>query len=492
MDGPVRRPARRAAVAKVATPQQPVTEAAELKSAEREIVPTVQGSKPRRLRMTRKRAVIAAVTIVVLAGAGFGIQAALAANKVVTRHVGATAPALKEEVDPTTLKGEGDGRINILLLGVGGDGHAGGQLSDTIMVASIDPRTKEVAMLSIPRDFYVKIGKYGSSKINAANAYGEMYDYEGGGGALAKETVSEILDVPIHYYVRVDFQAFAQGVDAVGGVDINVDKALYDPYYPLGQTGRVKVLNIPAGLQHFNGQQALEYSRSRKTTSDFDRAARQQKVIVALQQKTIQLSTLTNPVKVMNLVNTAGEDVQTDLQPKEIIKLATIVKDLKIDAAAQEVLDTSADNYLTQTTDSRGYIEYPKLGLYNYTDIRNFVHTLFADSYLKQEAAAVQILNGSTRPGVTAATTALLKGYGYNVIDTASADNSAYSQSQIVDYSNGEKPYTVRYLEKRFGATAIKKQRPAAEAGSTSPQPDVVVTIGANYNPTTSSGVTNK
>src|SRR5664279_3282734 len=134
------------------------------------------------------------------------------------------APGLLGTVDLTKLKGEGDGRVNILVMGIGGAGHDGPNLSDTMMVMSLDPKTKDVAMLSIPRDLYVKIPGHGSGKINAANAYG--------GPALAEQVVENVIGVPIHYYAVMDFSGFKQAVDAVGGVDINVAAPLYDPEFP--------------------------------------------------------------------------------------------------------------------------------------------------------------------------------------------------------------------------------------------------------------------
>lgn len=448
--------------------------------------PVAPEGRPPVARHPRRRKALLIMACVVALGFGAAVPVAIASRKAVTKNTSGGAPALKKEaVDPTTLKGEGDGRINILLLGIGGAGHDGGNLSDTIMVASIDPRTKDVAMISIPRDMYVKIGDYGSSKINAAYAYGEMYDYEGGGLALAKSTVSKVLNVPIHYGIRVDFAAFRQAVDSVGGVDVNVPKALYDPLYPLGETGKYMVVNVPAGQQHFNGEQALQYTRSRETTSDFDRAARQQQVILALKEKATGLKTLSNPAAMLGLVTAAGTHVQTDFQPNELTKLASIVKDIDTTKVSSKVLDTT--NYLDQTTDQRGYIEYPKLGLYNYSDIQDFVHGLFADSYLKQENAAVLVQNGTPKNGVALQVFKLLKGYGYNLMPAATADRSDYATTQIIDYSNGTKPYTIKYLEKRFATKAVKQAKTATTVdpatGQPAAQPDVTVILGANYTP---------
>src|SRR5690606_1750435 len=121
------------------------------------------------------------------------------------------ALALQGNIDPSQLNGEGDGRVNILLIGIGGDRHEGGQLADTIMVASIDPFNNETALLSLPRDLRVAIPGQWSTKINAAHALGEESNfreqgYPNGGPGLLQKTVEEALGINIHYYVRVDFQ----------------------------------------------------------------------------------------------------------------------------------------------------------------------------------------------------------------------------------------------------------------------------------------------
>jgi LCP family protein required for cell wall assembly len=229
VDGPVRQ------VKKVST--APFGSATGVAAAT--VAPTAAASKPtfeyskrkattsrKNTKLWVKRIAIALAVIAALAVLYFGGKVLLAARHIISRNTGNGAPALAGEIDPTKLKGEGDGRINILMLGIGGPGHDGPYLSDTIMIMSIDPKTKDVAMLSVPRDLWVQIPGYGSAKVNAACAYGESEHYTGGCGALAKDTLSKILDIPIHYYIRVDFSAFRQAVDSVGGVDVNVEKAL--------------------------------------------------------------------------------------------------------------------------------------------------------------------------------------------------------------------------------------------------------------------------
>lgn len=424
-------------------------------------------------KINGKKALKIAGGLIGLVALIFAIQLIVAGLKVITGNTSGGSP-LFGKFDVTKLKGEGDGRINILLLGIGGAGHQAPDLSDTVMVASIDPRTKDVAMLSIPRDLWVPIPGYGSAKINAAHAYGEMYKKKvaGGGPALAKETVSKMLDLPIHYFVRIDFTGFQKAIDAVGGIDVVVDEAIYDPAYPCDGLRGYCPFSLKAGPQHLNGTVALKYARSRQSTSDFDRAARQQKVLVALRQKALDLQTLTNPAKISSLINSIGGHIKTDFQPNEIKKLASIVKDVDPAKLVSKVLDTSEDGLLVANSgDQRGYIELPRTG--NFEEIRQFVHGIFIDGYIKEEAATIEIQNGTSRDSLATTVGKQLKGYNYNVIKTTTADQK-FTETVLYDYSGGKKPVTIKYLEQRFG---VKAQR-VSEA---SPETDIKIILGANY-----------
>lgn len=432
-------------------------------------------------RLTRKRLVIG-VAILILALLGFvAIKAVMASQRIITKNSGGGAPVLAGAVDPTKLRGEGDGRINILLLGIGGPGHEGGSLSDTMMVASIDPVNKTVAMLSIPRDLYVKVPGYGTTKINAANAYG--------GPDLAKTVVGRILDLPIHYYVQLDFSGFKQAVDSVGGVDINNTEKLYDPEYPCDNDKGYCAFSLPVGQYHMDGKTALKFARCRHGScgNDFGRAARQQQLLLALRQKAMQASTLTNPVKLTGLIDSVGSHVRTDMQLNESQKLASILKDLDITKATTKVLDNSADGLLVDGSGQfpgAGSILIPKAGPFDYSDIQELAHSIFADAYLKQENASVAIQNGTLRSGLGAATAKQLKAYGYNIVSVGTADTQAHATSIIIDYTGGKKPYTLKYLQNRFKAEVQSQSRPAT-AASASPQPDIVIIVGNNYKPTT-------
>lgn len=402
-----------------------------------------------------------------------GLKAVLATQKVVTKNSTGGAPVLQGEVDPTKLKGEGDGRINILLLGVGGSGHDGGTLSDTIVVASIDPVNKTVAMLSIPRDLYVKIPGYGYSKINAANSYG--------GPDLTKEVVGKVLDLPIHYYIQADFSGFKQAVNAVGGVDITNKEKLYDPQYPCDNDRGYCPFNLAPGEYHMDGTMALRYARCRHGScgNDFGRAARQQQLLVALREKSLQAATLTNPLKINALIDSVGSHVRTDFQLKEIEKLATLIKEVDTTHVTSKVLDNSPEGLLVDGSGQflgAGSILIPKAGAFDYSAIQELAHSIFIDAYLQKEAASIQVQNGTVRAGLGAAVGKQLSAYGYKVTDVTSADTTDHATSKIIDYSGGKKPYTVSYLKNRFHAEVIN-------GTSGSPQTNIVIIVGNNYKP---------
>jgi LCP family protein required for cell wall assembly len=432
------------------------------------------------------------VVVLVAAGAWVGWRAFSAAKSIITKSHGG-APGLAGILDPTKLKGEGDGRINILVLGIGGQGHEAPNLSDTILVMSVDPKTKDAAMLSIPRDLYVKIpavpGKYQTqySKINAANAYG--------GPELAEKVVSNVIGVPIHYYVLVDFSGFKQAVDSVGGVDVNVPKAIYDPEYPCdNEKGGYCPFKIAAGMQHMNGTVALRYARSRHSTSDFDRAARQQIIITALRQKALQLSTLTNPAKLSGLLDALGGHVKTDMQLNEMQKMAGIVKDINPDKVTSKVLDTEGpDSLLTDGSGQiagAGSIELPRRGNFDYSDIQDFVKNIFVDHYITDENARIEVQNGSGVSGVAAQVARSLKAAHYNVTDPTNSPQ-LLSKTVIYDYTGGKKPYTINYLERRFGVTAVRATAPtpslspgpSASPAATGLAPEIRIILGSDYKP---------
>lgn len=386
-----------------------------------------------------------------------------------------SSPALKffgEDIQPGTLKGEGDGRINVLLIGIGGKNHDGGQLADTIMVASIDPVNNQLGMLSIPRDLRVDLSGGGYGKINAVHAYAEQAE-EGTGPQALKDKVGEILDLPIHYYLRVDFEGFKKIVDELGGIDINVPKDIYDNNYPDEQLVGYDPFYIKAGDQHLDGSTALKYARSRYSTSDFDRAGRQQQIISALREKALSAGVLANPAKVLSIAGILGDHVKMDMSAKEVSAFVSIAKKLDNSKTVSEVLDNSATGPLT-TSNVGGYYLVTRTG--DWSGVRKIAHEIFKDPYIAKENAKIEILNGSGVDGQAGKLRDELAGLGYNLGGVDTTDE--VSETIIYDYSDGSAQFTVDFLKNRLGARVVTGSRPQNVAADIKIQ----IVIGQDYN----------
>ena len=288
-------------------------------------------------------------------------------------------------------------RINVLLLGTGGPGHDGPDLSDTMILASVDEDGKDVALVSIPRDLWAPPV---NAKINAAYAYGQGKD--GKGLDLVRETVSSLLGVPVHYTLRVDFDGFIKAVDLVGGLDIEIDNSFTDPHYPItgkeddlcgltlekqGINGvtqnvvktasgsaiplsqindkndpficRYETLNFAKGQMHLDGATTLKFVRSRYGTnnegSDFARSARQEKIILAVRQKVFSSQTLTNPKTIASLIETFGASIDTDVVDEDVPLFAKLAQKIDASTIRRVVLDTGRDESQLITGDPQNY-----------------------------------------------------------------------------------------------------------------------------------------
>jgi LCP family protein required for cell wall assembly len=421
--------------------------------------------KAHRIRKWVLATTLVLVLTVLITGGAIFAKGLLSAHKVLKG--GGKAAALQANVNPNLLKGEGDGRINILLLGIGGDGHDGPDLTDTILIASIDPVNHKTALLSVPRDLWVSVPGAGSMKINAVYETGK-YKYLGkmsdsnadakaveAGFALDDQILEQALGIPIHYHVLVNFHAFQQAVDTVGGVTVNVPTELYDPTMAWENHGS-SILAEP-GVQTFNGLQALYYARSRETSSDFARAERQRAIIVALEQKALSLGTVSDPLKISQLLDALGNNVVSDFSLTDMKRLYDITKGIDPATMQSVGLSNTPPNDLVTT----GYIGnqsvvLPKAGLGDYSDIQSFVRNTLRDGYLAKENASVTVLNASSNTNLAQTQADTLKSYGYTVSTVGEAP-IRHQHTVVVDLTHGKDSYTRHYLEERYGVKATTK-----------------------------------
>ena len=315
------------------------------------------------------------------------------------------------------------GHTNILLLGVGGKNHEGEDLTDTIMVVSLDEKKNTVSMLSIPRDLYIdtETEEVGTNRINRVYELSKSYYEEDSSRALnfTTKTIGDLLDIEIQYYAKVDFTAFKEIVDAMGGIDITLEESFYDPQYPVEETGLYTSFSLPAGLNHLDGETALKYARSRHSTSDFDRALRQQLIISALKDKALSLGVLANPAKIKNIYSAVSSNIETNFAISEILYMATIAPNFTRDTMVSSVLNDDP-------IQKGGFLYTPDRELYNgafvlvpfdptWKDIQTFAQFVLIHPEYAQTNATIHIQNGTKNEGLALDLLYFLTRYGFNV-----------------------------------------------------------------------------
>lgn len=370
------------------------------------------------------------------------------------------------------LRGEENDRVNILLLGMGGEGHDGAYLTDTIMLASLKPSTKQISLISLPRDLVAPVS--GWKKINSLNAYAEKNN-PGSGGEATTRAISELLQIPIDYYIRADFNGFANIIDELGGIEINVENTLDDYTYPiLGQEdnpnyyARFEYLHIDKGRQTMNGSLALKYTRSRHALgiegSDFARARRQQLVLEAIKDKLLSRQTLLNPVMIGKLINEFSQNISTNLNVWEVIRLWDLIKDINRDQINNKVLSDAPDSLLVAGKGEDGaYILVPRSG--NFSEIRNLVQNIFSSESANQKVpakieiitdnAGVMILNGTWINGLAGKTAVMLEQSRFTILKIGNAPERNYSRTTVYDLTGGRKKNSLEILKRITDASQL-------------------------------------
>ena len=362
---------------------------------------------------------------------------------------------------PTLTPWDGIGRVTVLVLGLDyRDWEAGSDYSrsDTMILLTLDPLSRTAGILSIPRDLWVAIPGFKHGKINTAYYLGDAYKLPGGGPGLAVDTVEQFLGVPINYYAQIDFGAFVRFIDEMGGVKINVPEPIT---IDLLGSGSATKKRLKPGVQVLPGEWALAYARARNSDGgDFDRAKRQQQVILAIRDRVLSFETL--PVllgKADILYKELAAGIRTNLTLEHVTKLALLASQIPEKNIRQGVIN---EKYILfgQSPDNLAIL----------IPIIDKIHVLrdeiFADTTvlgplapgnsqerMAAENARVAIRNGSAQLDLAQRTSQYLQSLGVNVVEAGDSPDRS-TLTSLIDYSG--KPHTSLFLVDTLGISSQK------------------------------------
>ncbi len=376
------------------------------------------------------------------------------------------------------------GHTNFLFLGVAGDAKEGGNLSDSIMIASINPNGPSASFLSLPRDLFIA-SEVGDRKVNEIYATARYKHGDEEGLRVIKEALSKFTGVDIHYGAVINFSAFEEMVDAMGGIDIYVPQDIVDPYYPDGNYGFTTFV-VRKGMQHLDGKTALRYARSRKTSSDYDRARRQQDLILALKSKASEKSLLTDFGELKKFYNIFKNNINTDVGISEVIALAKVGISIDYSNSVTAVLndDPEKKDGFLYTPAREFYAGQFVLLPYDLRDTQLFMQLILVRPEILLEKAQIEVLNGSRIQGKASETGKRLRRFGFHVISTGNHESDMPVFRSWVKNLGGEKTQaTAKLLSELLDAEYIPTKLEDVQARETAaPEErliDVQVVLGA-------------
>jgi LCP family protein required for cell wall assembly len=350
-----------------------------------------------------------------------------------------------------------------------------------MILFTIDPLSKTAGMLSIPRDMWVNIPGFGYSRINTAYSSGEGNKLPGGGPGLAVRTVEQFIGVPIQYYAQVDFLAFEEAIDAMGGLYLCPEERI--TIDPIGPKPPVK---MGPNCEYYWGYEILGYARNRKTEGgDVDRATRQQKVIMALVDQVFSPQNFPEMVsKAPDMYAEAESGLRTNLNFDDALKLGVLLSQIPRENIKRGVIDFSMVGLDSVTLDGKNASIFKPIP----DKIRVLRDEIFSAAgplspmatgepiaLMQEDAARVRVVNGTYVEGLPERTGNYLLSQGMQVVEAGGYAARQYQRTTVVMY--GPKLYTLRYLITIFGMNAtnqiIFSPNPASPV-------DIEVRVGAD------------
>ncbi len=376
------------------------------------------------------------------------------------------------------LIGENEGQVNVLLLGIGGPGHDGPYLSDTIMVAQLKPNENKATLISIPRDYLVNTKEFGQGRINAvfAQTYSDTNDWNKAGEASIA-VVEKMSGLEIPYFAVIDFDGFEKTINLLGGVDVQIDRTFTDYTFPNDSQGYLPPVTFTEGMETMNGERALIFARSRHAAgaegSDFARSARQQKIIQAAKTKLVSLNIVGDAGKINELFTIIGDHFHTNLTPGELIRLYTLTKDFGSEQVVSLSLDPATGLICPKILEESGAFVLTTCAGKRTEDIISFFKESFDSGAILAEKAVVWLADSSVSQQLYKQAEQELTSNGltvYKVIYTGKA------LQQNVVYPVNQKAATIELIKNRLNASEVSLAPPGIKIDPT--KVDVIVILG--------------
>lgn len=445
-------------------------------------------SSPRAPRGSAKKIMkfAAALIVIIILGLG-GLLISRAANlsgKIFVGNKFSFFQTIRDFIrgggDNGRLVGEDLGQINILLLGIGGAGHDGPYLTDTMILAEIRPDKKEISLVSVPRDYLASLpNNLGQQKINSAFAQGyalhKNYDEA---GKWARQEVEKISGLDIPYFAVIDFSGFEEAINKVGGIDVHIDRTFTDYSYPNDATlGYLPPLTFTEGNEHMNGTRALQFARSRHAEgpegSDFARSQRQQKILEAFKAKVLSSNIISDAGNINSLLDIFADHFHTNLSLPELLRVYNLTKSGGGQTIFSLSLDPETKIICPQILPDNGaYVLTPCQGK-DVSDVQNFFKNSFAIGKLNQEKSVVWM--AASAPGKTSyqAADKQLKDAGLTVWELP---YQGQPLSQTVFYQLNPKPATAEFIKNTLNAVEVSLPPPGVKADKS--KVDIIIILG--------------